>query len=239
MVYVHSVSFESLVSVHARRSLSVFARTFHSHTLLERIAGVVLRARAHRTVIVHLAAGIQAASARARIHTALVHARLVQIALGAGRALRPAGGRHSDVVGQARAHRMLVDVATLAVRSARRRLARIGVHRRLDADLMAAHRRAAGETGQAAAVRRMVGHMALGIGGAHADARIVALLVATGARLWAVGVHDALRTAFGVRIAKVFGQAGARAGAVALVADGVDAARRRIARFDGLLLDDF
>lgn len=195
------------------------------------------RTAAHRIVIGHLAAGVQTARARARIHAALVDARPVQIALGAGRALRPACWRQTDVVRLARAHRMRVDVATLAVRAARRRHARIGDGlRRCDADLMAAGSRwVAGEAGMAAAVRRMIGDMALGIGAADAGARIVTLLVATRPRLRAVRVHDALRSAFGVRIAKVLGQAGARAGAVALLAHGVDAARRRIARFDGFV----
>lgn len=194
------------------------------------------RTAAHRIVIGHLAASVQAARARARIDAALVDARPVQVALRAGRALRPAGRRHTDEVHLARAHRMRVDVAALAVRAAWRGHARIADSDglcRCDANRVATGRRwVAGVAVQTAAVRRMVGDVTLGVGAADAGARIVALLVAAGARLRTVGVHDALGSALGVRIARVLGQAGARAGAVAFLADGVDAARRRIARFD-------
>lgn len=214
-------------------------RTFNAHASLERIAGVVRRTAAHRIVIGHLAARVQAARARARIDAPLAGARAVQVALGAGRALRPTRRRHTDQTRLARAHRVRVDVAALAVRAARRRHARVALfvalrRRQFGAHRMAAGGRIAGVAGRAAAVRRMVGDVALGARAAQAGARIVALHVAAGARLRAVRVHDALRSAFGVRVAEVFGQAGARAGAVALLADGVDAARRRVARFDGL-----
>lgn len=195
---------------------------------------------AHRIVIGHLASGIQTARARARIHAALIQARLIQITIGTRRTLRPTSRRHAHIAGQARAYRMLVDVATLAVRSARRWHARIRVHHRCDGAwyLVAGNRRIAGVAGRAAAVRCMVRHVTLGRGAADASrARIVAFLVATCSGLWAVGVHDALRSAFGVRIAEELGQASARAGTVALLADGIDAARRRVARFDGFGLD--
>lgn len=200
-------------------------RTFHTFASLERIAAVVKRTAAHRIVIGHLAAGVQAARARTRIGAPLIHARLVEIALGTGRAFRTTSGRHSDVVGLTRANRVLVDIAALAVRTARRWYARIRMHQRLDGYQMASHRRVASVARMTATVRPVVGDVTFRIGAAHADAWIEAFLVATGFRLRAVRVHDALGPTFGVWIAIVFRQAGARAGAVALFANGVYAAR--------------
>lgn len=70
---------------------------------------------------------------------------------------------------------------------------------------------------------------ALGVQTAHARTRIAAFVVDARPIAGALVVSDALRPAAAVRIAKVVGDAGARAGTVLLLADGVRTARRRIA----------
>lgn len=202
------------------------------------------RTAAHRIVIGDLAPRVQTTRARTRIHASLIHARSIQIALAARRALGPTVRWHTDVVHLARAHRMRVHVATLTVRAARRRHTRIRLVALLHGHRFAHHmttragRRTAGEAESAAAVRRMVDHMAFGVGAARTLARILAALVAAGSLLRAVAVHDALRPALGVRIALVVGQTRAGSGAVLLVAQGVDAARRRVAWVGGLVVND-
>lgn len=71
---------------------------------------------------------------------------------------------------------------------------------------------------------------ALGVQAADTRTRIAALVVDARPIARALVVADALGPAAAVRIAKVVGDAGARAGTVLLLADGVRAAWRRIAR---------
>lgn len=81
----------------------------------------------------------------------------------------------------------------------------------------------------------MIDHSASGRLAAGSGAGVYALVVQTGLGAIAVGVSDTLGSTAGVRIAEVLGQAGAGAGAVSLVADGVGSARRWIARRSRLL----
>ena len=89
---------------------------------------------------------------------------------------------------------------------------------------------------QARAGGGVVNHPALGVQAARAGTRVHALVVDARAVTRAVRVHDTLGPAARVRVARVLGQAGARARAVAFFAHGVGAARRRVARLTVLLL---
>lgn len=74
-------------------------------------------------MIGHLTDSLVAAGTRTWVYTTQIHARPVLGALGTNRALRTTGGRSTNVIGNARADRMAVNLATLAVRTTRRRLA--------------------------------------------------------------------------------------------------------------------
>lgn len=71
----------------------------------------------------HFASRVQAARAQTRIRALLVHASSRRRTLGADDAFRSAGRRRTEIALQTRAHGVILDVATLAVRSARRRRA--------------------------------------------------------------------------------------------------------------------
>lgn len=86
----------------------------------ERIASEARRTTANGIVIDHLAIGVSAASADARIQTLVVQAGLGQRALGTHRALRPTGRWYAHEVCATRANRVLGNHATDAVRSTRR-----------------------------------------------------------------------------------------------------------------------
>lgn len=73
-------------------------------------------------MIDHFAVGIQTARASARIHALLVHARPCQRAIGGAQALGLTIRRLAKVARQARANRLRIDVSTLAIRAARRRI---------------------------------------------------------------------------------------------------------------------
>ena len=90
----------------------------------ERIASVLTRAVANGIVIDDAAFGVLAAYAGARIGTLLIDARLGGVAVRVQYAFGPAAGRGADVRHLARADGATVDLAALAVRSARRRAAR-------------------------------------------------------------------------------------------------------------------
>lgn len=94
----------------------------------ERIAAVTDRADAHWIVIDHSAIGIQAARAWTWILASLIDTRRIGTAVRANYAFRPARRRTADVVGLARAHCVIVNDTAIAVRSARRWLARVARH---------------------------------------------------------------------------------------------------------------
>lgn len=93
--------------------------------LLERITGVVRRTRAVRIVVAYVAQRVQSARVRTRIGAFLVDARLIERALRTDDALRTTIRRTIHVSWQTGAHRLVVDRSALAVRAARRRIARI------------------------------------------------------------------------------------------------------------------
>lgn len=95
---------------------------------------------------------------------------------------------------------------------------------------MARGERIAGISGEAAARRLVIVDLALSVQTASPDARILALVVRARLGVRTIGVLNALGSASVVRIAGVIGQARAGSSAVSLVADGVRAARRRVAR---------
>jgi len=103
----------------------VFQLTRNILATPERITGLSLATATNRTVIDDLASRVQSARATARISAFLVDAGESLGALGAHYTLRPALRRRTDIALQARAHSVVVLRSALAVRSARRRLARI------------------------------------------------------------------------------------------------------------------
>lgn len=94
---------------------------------------------------------------------------------------------------------------------------------------MAILRGIARETGGATAAGRVVDHMTLGCHATDSGTGIATLVVQTGTILRAVRVEHTFRTALGVGIPIVLGQAGAGADAVAFLADGIGATWTRVA----------
>lgn len=94
---------------------------------------------------------------------------------------------------------------------------------------MAILRGVARETGGATAAGRVVDHMTLGGYATDSGTGIATLVVQTGTILRAVRVEHTFRTALGVRISVILGQAGAGADAVAFLADGIGATWTRVA----------
>lgn len=178
----------------------------------------------------NVADGVGAARARARVHAAIVDARLVRATLRVHRALGPAANvRIAKVAADARTDGIITD----GVGAARRRVARIVGGPRFVAldDLDALRERVAGEVRPARADRDVVLDAALGVEAARAFARVAAALGDARLVRRTVRVDDALGPAVGRR-AKVVGQARARRAVADGTALGVQAARRRIARVD-------
>lgn len=94
-------------------------------TLSKRIAREARRTAADGVMVDNLAPGVDATGARAGISTLLVDTRTVLRTVCTDKALRPARGRSTDVVGLARAHSVTIDSPTQTVRAARRWLARV------------------------------------------------------------------------------------------------------------------
>ena len=96
----------------------------------ERIAGVTRRTRADGIVAHHLADGLSAANAWARIRTLLIDAGLSGRALGIGNAFGTAFRRNAQIARQARTDRSGPYWPTVTVRPARRWIARLFLNRR-------------------------------------------------------------------------------------------------------------
>jgi hypothetical protein len=96
-----------------RKMLTLFA------TVNERITSKTRRATTDRVVVDHIAACIGTASTRTRILAFLINASLVLGAIGTNHTLRSTRGWRANVAHLARAHCVIVDCATLAVRAAR------------------------------------------------------------------------------------------------------------------------
>lgn len=100
--------------------LGLFGLLLPGCTTHEGIATVASRARADRIVVGDLADSLVAAGTGTWVYTTQIHTRPVLAALGANRALRTTGGRSTNVIGDARADRMAVNLAALTVRTTRR-----------------------------------------------------------------------------------------------------------------------
>lgn len=90
-------------------------------TANERIAAVAGWAGADRVVVGHFADSLIATGTRTWVRTALVHTCSVLSAFGANRALRTTSGWCANIIGNAGADRMSVNLTALAVGSAGRR----------------------------------------------------------------------------------------------------------------------
>lgn len=180
-----------------------------------------------------MALGAQTACVRARIDALIVAARPIVRTLHVHNALRPTGGRRTAVAAQTRTDRLLVVLATLAVRSARRRLARESLLWRIESRCFATlEERIAYEAFGAHASRHMLVDVTDGVRAADADARIDALVLHARQFGGAVIVRFALASTAARHfegIAFVAGQTEAGSGTVGFAAFGVRAARRRLA----------
>lgn len=107
--------------------LGLFGLLLPGCTTHEGITTVAGGARADRIVVGDLANSLIAAGTGTWVYTTQIHTCPVLAALGANRALRTTGGRSTNVIGNARADRMAVNLAALTVRTTRRWLA--GLHR--------------------------------------------------------------------------------------------------------------
>lgn len=198
--------------------------------MCEWIAGEARRARTDWTMIVGMANGADAARKVAHIRALVVNAGLVQCALGIDHALGPTVWRRSQVAELARAHRLAGIVAAVAVRAARRRIARILVvaRRRRGGHLTALEERIAGQAGRTRARWHMIRYMAHGQRAANADARIGAFVADAGQAVVALVADLALAATSALLIVGVALEAFvaiAGAGSVAFAALGVRSAR--------------
>lgn len=119
--------------------VSMVERTLHKNvirfltrltvTTSERISSKSTNAGANGIVVADSALGLLAANIRTGIHALAVHTGLVSGAFGAAGAFRTTGRRAADELGQARANGLIVDLPTLGVGAARRRLTRIYINR--------------------------------------------------------------------------------------------------------------
>lgn len=93
----------------------------------EGVTSVFRRASAHGCMIDDVAGSSKAAGSRAGISALFVNARQMALTFGMDDAFRPAVGRTADVAASAGTGWRASDIATLGVRSARRRHTRINV----------------------------------------------------------------------------------------------------------------
>lgn len=202
-----------------------------SRTTCIRIALEALAARAHRPMRHRRAQRIEAARSHARIGALVVQARPVRCAVLMDAALRPARRRCSVHAAIARAHGHRVHFATLRVRAARTRPARVGRlhgrHGRLfgQHDARAADQRVARVLRRTVAHRRMVDRLAQRIVAARARlTRILALLLHANLIAGTVRVVHALGRTADQRIAEEALQTHARQHFALLTALGVRSA---------------
>lgn len=168
-------------------------------TANERIAAVAGWAGADRVVVGHFADSLIATGTRTWVRTALVHTCSVLSAFGANRALRTTSGRCANIIGNAGADRMSVNLTALAVGSAGRRTTWFngsGQSWYLPTKL----RGISSETGRTTAAGGVVDHVALGRDATDSRTGIAALVVEAGAVLRAVTIEHALWAALRVRV---------------------------------------
>lgn len=99
--------------------------TWDGETSGERVSCETLATATNRTVVDHLAAGVETARPWARINTLLIQACSVLGAFRAHHTLGSTARRTTDVTGQAGAHALSVDLLTLTVGPTRGWVARI------------------------------------------------------------------------------------------------------------------
>lgn len=185
-----------------RRFFNIW-RDGNLHTLLKRITCASGWASANRTVVNHLAAGLQAASCGARIYALLVDTGLKSGALAGHHTLGSTLRRSSNVSRQAGAHGMSINVAALAVGAAGRWVA--GLHNGVLHDWLHA---AVGErisfvSLKTGAHRDVVKYFANGVVATNARAWIHAAVSHAGLVTGTVGRKGALWTAALERIALI------------------------------------
>lgn len=179
-------------------------------TASERIASLAWLATADRTVVEHFAASTAAASAATRIDALLIDARMRWRTLGADDAFGSTLRRCADVSLDARANGVLVDVATLAVWSARRWRAHVYRLMFNDGDATVGEW-IASVSGEARANRYVIDHLALCILAARARTWIDTFATQTCSIAVALGIGGALGATAFVRVALIFGDASALA----------------------------
>lgn len=113
------------MSDRASSNRSDYALTFFAVARHKRITNKVQLAATDRIVSNHNAASILATSSRTRIDATLISARLVLRAVGADHTFGPTRWRCPNVARRTAADGVLVVDHALAVRAARRRLARV------------------------------------------------------------------------------------------------------------------
>lgn len=97
---------------------------------------------------------------------------------------------------------------------------------------VAANRWISGETIRTSAVWRMIGHIALRVWATSTGAWVNTFLIDTWFCIRTIAIHRTFRTAFNVRIAKVFGQTCTWTGIIFHLTNGVSTAWRRITWLD-------
>lgn len=199
--------------------------------LSEWITGEARRAGAYGIVIRCMAHRADATSVRTRIGALTIDAGAIVWTFRADNAFGSAVWRCADVVRLTRAHCMALVVATIAIGSAWRRLAREVVlsRRKRRWNFLALEEWIAGESGRTCASRNVVGNMTNGQPSANTHARIDALESNTGQAIVAVDIRFTFATASPihvVRIAFVVGETEASASSVAFTAFSVWSAWR-------------
>lgn len=176
------------------------------------------------------ALGADSAGSWAGISAFLVVAGFVQRALRADSAFRTAERRRASEARQARANRLLIENAALAVRAAGRRHTRVRLHRRFDGPRAASDKWTSLHSRRARAHRDMVDNFTHSVRTAHTRARIYTFVASTSSVPRAVVIKDTFWPTAAVRISLIFRQTCADT----IPALSVGAARRRVARV-GLL----
>jgi len=158
----------------------------------------------NRVVVYHFALGSDSAGSSARIDAFLVTAGLVHGAIRVDHALGPASRRRPRVANRTGTDCMSADVATLAVRPARRRYTRI--RRDSHRNGSAVHKRISLQSLGTRAHRDVVHDAADCVDGACAWTGIRALIPDARSVPRAVRVHDAFGPASRIGIAMIFRQ---------------------------------
>jgi hypothetical protein len=175
-------------------------------------------------VVYNLAFCTNPASSWTRIDTFLIDTSLIEGTFRTRDTFRPASGGTTDVTRDTRTYSLSVDFSTLAVRTARRRTARVLWYRNYD--LRAQHEGVSSVSLNTSTDRNMIVDVTFRVLTASSRTRIYTFISDAGFVAWTVSVQDTFWSATSVRISLVFRQTTANT----IVALCVGTARRRIAR---------